>query len=108
MPAPTPRPSSERRSRLPPNLSRSSRKVVYLDDERRSVWSICGAGRTQTPANDCKHYRFESPAIPCDQPPVKRTFATACQRLPSIPSLSERGSTSWLRKEIESREPEGT
>jgi hypothetical protein len=34
-------------------------------------------------------------------------FATACQRLPKIPYLLERGSSSWLRKEIESREPEG-
>jgi hypothetical protein len=34
-------------------------------------------------------------------------FATACQRLPTIPFLVERESISWLRKEIESREPEG-
>ena len=86
MPAPTPRPSSERRSRLPPNLSRSTRKVVYLEDERRSVWSICGAERTQTPANDCKHRRFERPAIPCNQPPV---LASACRG----PGMVKRGST---------------
>jgi hypothetical protein len=38
---------------------------------------------------------------------VKSMFATACHRLPTIPYLLERESTSWLRKEIESREPEG-
>jgi hypothetical protein len=38
---------------------------------------------------------------------VKRTFATACHPLPTIPYLIERESTSRLRKEIESREPEG-
>jgi hypothetical protein len=30
-----------------------------------------------------------------------------CHRLPTIPFLLERESTSWLRKGIESREPEG-
>jgi hypothetical protein len=38
---------------------------------------------------------------------VKSMFATACHRLPTIPFLLERGSTSWLRKEVESHEPEG-
>jgi hypothetical protein len=38
---------------------------------------------------------------------VKSMFATACHRLPTIAYLLERESTSWLRKEIESREPEG-
>jgi hypothetical protein len=38
---------------------------------------------------------------------AKSMFATACHRLPTIPYLLERESTSWLRKEIESREPEG-
>jgi hypothetical protein len=38
---------------------------------------------------------------------VKRTFATACHRLPTIPYLLKRGSIPWLRNEIESREPEG-
>ena len=31
---------------------------------------------------------------------VERTFATAGQRLPTIPFLLERESTSWLRKQI--------
>ena len=30
---------------------------------------------------------------------VKSVFATGCHRLPTIPFLLERGSTSWLRKE---------
>jgi hypothetical protein len=34
-------------------------------------------------------------------------FATASHRLPTIPYLLERELLSWLRKEIESREPEG-
>jgi hypothetical protein len=65
-------------------------KVVYLDDERRSVWSICGAERTQTRANDGRHRRFESLVIPCSQAPVvasacrgpgmvERLFATGCR-----------------------------
>jgi hypothetical protein len=38
---------------------------------------------------------------------VKSVFASACQRLPTISFFLERRSNFRLRKEIESREPEG-
>jgi hypothetical protein len=47
------------------------------------------------------------PTATVSQRMVKSVFATACQRLPTLPFLLERGSTSWLRKEVESHEPEG-
>jgi hypothetical protein len=47
------------------------------------------------------------PTATVSQRMVKSMFATTCQRLPTIPYLLERGSTFWLHKEIESREPEG-
>ena len=46
------------------------------------------------------------PTATVSQRMVKSMFATACHRLPTIPFLLERGSTSWLRKEVESHEPE--
>jgi hypothetical protein len=58
---------------------------------RRSVWSICGGERTQTPANDGKHRRFERPAIPCNQPSV---VASACRG----PEMVRRGSAVRVRE----------
>jgi hypothetical protein len=56
------------------------------------------------------HMRDVGIPLPIGDPDAemaKNLFATACHRLPTIPFLLERESTSWLRKEIESREPEG-
>ena len=47
------------------------------------------------------------PTATVSQRMVKRTFATGCHRLRTIPYLIERGSIFGLRKEIVSREPEG-
>jgi len=54
----------------------------------------------------------ETVAVGCDQLPrgpdgKESMFATGCHGLPSTPFLKERRSISLLRKEDESREPEG-
>jgi hypothetical protein len=88
---------------------------------RRSTtkgWSIYGAQRAQPVATGRKWQCSENgsnkpignrwqPTATVPERMVKSMFATARQRLPTIPYLLERESISWLRKEIESREPEG-
>ena len=82
------------------------------------AWSVYGAERAQPLATDRKWERPNNgsnrrirsrwqPTATVSGRMVKSMFATACHRLPTIPYLLERESTSWLRKEIESREPEG-
>jgi len=81
------------------------------------AWSIYGAKRAQPVATGRKSKGRENgsnspignrwqPTATVPERMVKRTFATACHPLPTIAYLLERGSTFWLRKEIESREPE--
>jgi hypothetical protein len=81
-------------------------------------WSIYGAQRAQPVATGRKWEGPENgsnkpigkrwqPTATVSERMVKSTFATACHQLPKIPYLLERGSIFGLRKEIESREPEG-
>jgi hypothetical protein len=93
--------------------------VAVIDRSRPpQVWSVYGAKGAQPVATARKWLRSENgsnmpignrwqPTATVSQRMVRSTFATACHRLPTIPFLLERGSTFWLRKEIESREPEG-
>jgi hypothetical protein len=78
------------------------------------LWSPAGAtggnrwqmGRGRKPLKQADRQPV-APTATVSQRMVKRTFATGCHRLRTIPYLLERESTSRLRKEIESREPEG-
>jgi len=110
-------PSLQRRAQRSTRTSGRSNPFSHRRSKRRG-WSIYGAQRAQPVATGGKWDTLENgsnrpignrwqPTATVSERMVKRTFATACQRLPTIPYLLERESTSWLRKEIESREPEG-
>jgi hypothetical protein len=59
-----------------------------------------GRNRWQPVANGMRSKTAQTGQSATDSNPmVKSMFATACQRLPTIPYLLERESTSWLCKE---------
>ena len=83
---------------------------------RAKGWSIYGAKRAQPVATGRKWDRAENgsnepignrcqAAATVPERMVKSVFATACHPLPTIPFLLERGSTSWLRKEMSPANP---
>jgi hypothetical protein len=91
---------------------------VPTKDSGYPTWSIYGAQRAQPVATRGKWEGAENgsnrpignrwqPTATVSERMVKSMLATACHRLPTITYLLERESLSWLRKEIESREPEG-
>jgi hypothetical protein len=79
------------------------------------LWSPAGAtsgnrwqmGRARKPLKLADPQPVPQPTATVPQHMVKSMFAIACHPLPTIPYLSARGSIFKLRKEIESREPEG-
>jgi hypothetical protein len=111
-------PSLHGRCQLPDRPQVGGRSPVPIKDSRYPAWSFYGAkpaqpvatsGKSDDPKNRSNKpigNRWQLTAT-VPQRMVKSMFATACHRLPTVPYLLERESTSWLRKEIESREPEG-
>jgi hypothetical protein len=110
--------SARRRAQHSTRRWLDARSPLAVSDSRRREWSIYGAQRAQPVATGGRWADPENrsnkpirnrwqPTATVSQRMVKSMFATACHRLPTIPYLLERGSIFGLRKETESREPEG-
>jgi hypothetical protein len=109
-------PSLHGRCHLPDRAHVGGRNPVPTKDSKYQAWSIYGAKRAQPVATGRKWEGRETgsnssfgnrwqPMATVSERMVKRTFATACHRLPKIPFLLERGSISWLRKELSPANP---